>query len=102
MSVQLFIFAGYSNTFISNTDSASFVNVPNDQGECPLHFASRSGDKVTLELLIDNEAEIDYKKQRNQTPLYLAAENAKENAEKAMFESEDNENVEVVKLLVER
>ena len=90
------------SVFMEKTDSAAFVNTPNDQGECPLHFASRSGDKVTLELLIDNEAEIDYKNQRNQTPLYLAAENAKENAEKAMFESEDNENVEVVKLLVER
>eukprot|EP00092_Neocalanus_flemingeri_P024563 GFUD01026641.1.p1 GENE.GFUD01026641.1~~GFUD01026641.1.p1 ORF type:complete len:1187 (+),score=294.85 GFUD01026641.1:192-3752(+) len=88
--------------FMDNTDCASLLNRANDQGECPLHFASRSGDKVTLELLIDNGAEIDYKNQRNQTPLYLAAENAKENAEKAMFESEDSENVDVVKLLVER
>ena len=87
---------------MEKTDSASFINTPNDQGECPLHFASRSGDKLTMELLIDNGADIDHKNQSNQTPLYLAAENAKENAEKAMFESEDNENVDVVKLLVER
>ena len=32
---------------------------------------------------------------RNQTPLYLAAENAKENSEQAEFVSEEGENVEV-------
>lgn len=88
--------------FMEKTDSATFINTPNDQGECPLHFASRSGDKLTIELLINNCADIDHKNQSNQTPLYLAAENAKENAEHAMFESEDSENVDVVKLLVER
>ena len=90
------------SVFMLKTDSTSFIDTPNCQGEYPLHFASRSGDEQTMRILINYEADINRKNQSNRTPLYLAAENAKENAEKATVGWEDSENLDAIKLLVER
>ena len=90
------------DVFMNDSECSTFINSPNDQGERPIHFASRSGDKDTISLLLDNGAKIDETNSMNQTPLYLAAANAKDNAKYAKFHSQDCENVDVVKLLIER
>ena len=88
--------------FLTDTKCESFINSTNNQGESPIHFASRSGDTDTIALLLDNGAKIDGTNSMNQTPLYLAAANAKDNAKYAKFHSQDCENVAVVQMLIER
>ena len=63
--------------FLTDRKCETFINSTNNQGESPIHFASRSGDTDTIALLLDNGAEIDGTNSMNQTPLYLAAANAK-------------------------
>ena len=63
--------------FLTDTKCETFINSTNNQGESPIHFASRSGDTDTIALLLDNGAKIDGTNSMNQTPLYLAAANAK-------------------------
>ena len=88
--------------FLTDTKCETFINSTNNQGESPIHFASRSGDTDTISLLLDNGAKIDGTNSMNQTPLYLAAANAKDNAKYAKFHSQDSENVDVVQMLIER
>ena len=90
------------NVFMTDCECGTFINSPNNQGESPIHFASRSGDTDTLALLLDNGAKIDETNSMLQTPLYLAAANAKDNAKYAKFHSQDCENVDVVKMLIDR
>ena len=90
------------NVFMTDCECSTFINSPNNQGESPIHFASRSGDTDTLALLLDNGAKIDETNSMIQTPLYLAAANAKDNAKYAKFHSQDCENVDVVKMLIDR
>ena len=64
--------------FMEKGGSAKYVDQANDKGECPLHSATRSGDKTTVKILHKYGARINRNNLNNETPLYLAAENAKE------------------------
>jgi len=78
--------------FIDQTDSGRYINELNKEHEGPLHFASRSGDKRTVELLVNNGAKVNITNQLGETPLHLAVENASSGGEKT---------TELVQFLVE-
>jgi len=80
--------------FIDQTDSGRYINELNKEHEGPLHFASRSGDKRTVELLVNNGAKVNITNQLGETPLHLAVENAKG--------SGGEKTTELVQFLVER
>ena len=82
--------------FMEKGGSAKYVDQSNDKGECPLHSATRSGDKTTVEILVDHGARINTINLDNETPLFLAAENAKD------LEGEVDESIEIVQFLVEK
>ena len=86
--------------FMSSADCQTFINTPNKQGECPVHYAARSGDKATMETLLDSGANINSKNANNQTALYLAAAGETEN--NLVDDPDNNENLEVVQLLIDR
>ena len=82
-------------------ECSNFINNPNKQGECQIHFAARSGDRDTMEMLLDKGAEVNKKNANNQTALFLAA--SSETTKKAnLEENENNENLEMVQMLIER
>ena len=82
-------------------ECSNFINKPNKQGECQIHFAARSGDLDTMEMLLDKGAEVNKKNANNQTALFLAA--SSETTKKVCTEgSEKNENVKMVQMLIER
>ena len=82
-------------------ECSSFINKPNKQGECQIHFAARSGDRDTMEMLLDKGAEVNKKNTNNQTALFLAA--SSETTKKVNFEENENyENIEMVRMLIER
>ena len=39
-------------------DCYDFINRPNKAGECQIHYAARSGDLATMEMLLDRGAEV--------------------------------------------
>jgi len=83
--------------FMEKGGSAKYVDQANDKGECPLHSATRSGDKKTVEILHKYGARINRNNLNNETPLHLAAENAKELED----DLEDDESTEIVRFLVD-
>ena len=82
--------------FMEKGGSAKYVDQANDKGECPLHSATRSGDKTTVKILHEYGARINRINLNNETPLYLAAENAKN------FDDGVDESIEIVQFLVEK
>jgi serine/threonine protein kinase len=48
------------------------INKPNDEGNTPLHLASRGYSLPTMELLLNSKARIDVKNNRGETPLISA------------------------------
>ena len=82
-------------------ECSNFINIPNKQGESQIHFAARSGDRGTMEMLLDKGAEINRKNANNQTALFLAA--SSETTKRGnMDECENNENLEIVEMLIKR
>ena len=85
------------------------MDTPNEQGESPLHSASRSGDKDLVKMLLDHGAKINRENSEGETALYLAAENHKDlNPKMALLKSpgkegeEDAEDISLVRLLVDQ
>ena len=81
-------------------ECSNFINKPNKQGECQIHFAARSGDRDTMEMLLDKGAEVNKKNANNQTALFLAA--SSETTKKVNVDYDNNENIEMVQMLLER
>ena len=44
--------------FTGTGDCYDFINRPNKAGECQIHYAARSGDLATMEMLLDRGAEV--------------------------------------------
>ena len=78
-------------------ECSNFINKPNKQGECQIHFAARSGDRDTMEMLLDKGAEVNKKNANNQTALFLAA-----SSETTKNANVEDENIEMVQMLLER
>ena len=86
------------------------LDIPNMQGEYPLHSASRAGDKSLVKLLLEQGAKINRENKYHETALYLAAENHKAvsptvHSQKSEGEGEGNveeeDDISLIKLLVE-
>jgi ankyrin repeat protein len=58
-------------------NSGANVNVPDDEGETPLHAAARSGYRDIAELLVESGASLDVRNMYQQTSLHLACRNGK-------------------------
>ena len=71
-----------------------YVNMENTEYECSLHFAVRSGNLETVQILIKNGANVNKPNKENKTPIFLAAEN--------VICEEGSDNIEVIKCLVEK
>ena len=82
--------------FMEKGGSAKYVDQPNDMGECPLHSATRSGDKSTVEILVKYKARINRVNTEKESPLFLAAENARTE------DDDEDESIELVKFLIEK
>ena len=99
------IFFGWREGNECNMDS------PNEQGESPLHSASRAGDKELVKMLLEHGAKINRENSEGETALYLAAENHKAlNPKVAFLKSkealgqegkEDAEDISLVRMLVD-
>ena len=88
------------------------MDTPNEQGESPLHSASRAGDKDLVKMLLDHGAEINRENSEGETALYLAAENHKTlNPKVALLKSKESlekegeevaEDISLLRLLVDQ
>merc|ERR1719495_572138 len=81
--------------FMEKGGSAKYVDQPNDMGECPLHSATRSGDKSTVEILVKYKARLNRVNSEKESPLFLAAENARTE------DDDENESIELVQFLID-
>merc|ERR1711971_553966 len=100
------IFFGWGEGLKCNMD------IPNEQGESPLHSASRAGDKELVKMLLEHGAKINRENSEGETALYLAAENHKAlNPKVALLKSketlgeesqEDAEDISLLRLLVDQ
>ena len=50
------------------------MDLERGDGRTALHLAANQGADEILQLLIDEKAELDYKDEKSETPLFLAAE----------------------------
>ena len=82
--------------FMEKGGSVKYVDKPNDKGDCPLHLATRSGDKKTVEILVEYGVRINTTNWDKESPLFLAAENAKD------LNDDDEDSIELVQFLVEK
>ena len=57
-----------------------FINAPNDQGICPIHYASFRGDISIIKLLIENGADITKTNNRKLNVIHYCAQGNKPNA----------------------
>ena len=53
------------------------INVKNNRGWTPLHWAANNGHATIVEYLLTKGAEINVKDNRGRTPLHLAADNGR-------------------------
>ncbi|KPK43477.1 MAG: hypothetical protein AMJ65_05645 [Phycisphaerae bacterium SG8_4] len=77
VTIHLAVFVGDADTTRSLINEGGKVNLLDDRGYAPLHYAAKTGNRALAELLIAEGAEIDikslkYSEDPNASPLYVA------------------------------
>jgi hypothetical protein len=78
---------GYESAVSLLLQGGAAVNLPNDQGLCPLHLAARKGHTDVLRALVRNGAAVDKLARGRRNALYMAAANGFQGALSYLLES---------------
>uniref|UniRef100_A0A8B9MZ88 Uncharacterized protein n=1 Tax=Accipiter nisus TaxID=211598 RepID=A0A8B9MZ88_9AVES len=72
------------------------INMPDDDGWTPLHFAAQNGDDRIVRLLLDHQAQVNAQEHDGWTPLHLASQNNFENVARVLLSRQADSNTQEV------